>query len=93
MSSKQNNGPEIHIDMSGIKMKAGDQNVSVGWDGIKMNGKTVKMQTSMSNVFCVNNKCVACIDTQCFDFECKDKTKIKGNDVYCGNKVVFTRKN
>ena len=92
MSRSQNTGPEIHIDMTGIKMKAEDQNISVGWDGIKMNDQPVKIQTSMSNVFCVNNKCKVCIDSECFDFDCNDKTKIKKNDIYCGDRVVFTAK-
>jgi len=91
--SNKSNGPEIHIDMSGIKMSAGDKNMSVGWDGVKVNGESIKLQTSMSGTMCINNKCKACIDNECFDFECNDKAKVKGNNVYCGDKKVFSKKN
>jgi len=95
MSNKpsSNNGPEIHIDMSGVKMRAGDQSMNVGWDGVTVNGKKVEMSSSMSSTVCINGKCKACINTECFDFECNDKATIKGNDVYCGDKIIITKKN
>ncbi|ARF12250.1 hypothetical protein Klosneuvirus_4_65 [Klosneuvirus KNV1] len=95
MSNKQNsnNGPEIHIDMSGVKMRAGDQNMNIGWDGISVNGKKVEMSSSISSTICIDGKCKACINTECFDFECNDKAKIKENNVYCGDKIVISKKN
>lgn len=94
MSNKQGtNGPEIHIDMSGVKMKAGDQSMNIGWDGISVNDKKVGMTTTMSYTVCTDGKCKACINTECFDFDCNDKAKIKGTNVYCGDKIVFSKKN
>lgn len=94
MSNKQSsNDPEIHIDMTGVKMRTGDQSMNIGLDGVIINGKKIEMSTSMSSTVCINGRCKTCIDTECFDFECNDKAMIKGNNVYCGDKVIFSKKN
>lgn len=95
MSDKQSQPFGINIDMSGIKINAGDQNVNVGWDGVTVNGEKLKMSTSIesTSIVCIGDKCKAYVNDECFNFTCDDKTKIKDGNIYCGNKVVFSKKN
>lgn len=35
------------------------------------------------------NQSLVCMDGQCIEFDCQDRVKIYGNNVFCGDKLYY----
>ena len=70
---------KMSVTKDGFIIKSGDDLIEINEDGIFADSKHFNNRT-MSNI---------CIDNDCIKFDCNERIKMRGDKIYCGDRLYY----
>ena len=94
----------ITMNKDGIKMRNGNKTISLTADGVyiggdgqsmKMNSHELIETTAHGKLMLTNYSPTStiCINNECIQFDCHDRVKLRGGEIYCGEKLYYSHVN